>query len=129
MSDEKFVIEAIVKECISRMVAGFYRRVKTDDLLAPMYPRDDWEGSESRLRDFLLFRIAEDSMYILKRGHPRLRMRHMPFRIGVAERDRWLALMGAAMDEAEVEGAAREFLDALFLQIADFMRNQPEAAP
>ena len=93
MSDEKFVIEAIGKEGISRMVAGFYRRVKTDDLLAPMYPRDDWEGSESRLRDFLLFRIAGDSTYILKRGHPRLRMRHMPFRIGVAERDRWLALI------------------------------------
>jgi truncated hemoglobin YjbI len=47
----------------------------------------------------------------------------------MAERDRWLALMGAAMDEAEVEGAAREFLDALFLQIADFMRNKPEAMP
>jgi hemoglobin len=92
-------------------------------------PHDDWEGSESRLRDFLLFRLAGDPKYILERGHPRLRMRHMPFRIGMAERDRWLALMGAAMDEAEVEGAAREFLDALFLQIADFMRNQPEAAP
>ena len=109
---------------LDAMVAGFYRRVKTDDLIGPMYPDDDWEGSEERLRLFLRFRLLGEQEYMLKRGHPRLRGRHMPFTIGEPERDRWLQLMGEAMDEAEVTGPAREGLDAFFAQVADFMRNQ-----
>jgi hemoglobin len=108
------------------MVAAFYRRVRTDDLIGPMYPDDDWEGSEERLADFMLFRLGASTAYMEKRGHPRLRMRHIPFRIGIAERDRWLQLMGEAMDETQVPPFARAFLDNLFAQVADFMRNQPE---
>jgi hemoglobin len=126
MADEQTVISQIGKDGIAAMVAAFYRRVRHDDLIGAMYPDDDWEGSEERLREFLWFRIAQDPTYILKRGHPRLRMRHVPFRIGAAERDRWIALMAAAMDETAVHGPAREWLDAFFYQIADFMRNQPE---
>lgn len=126
MSNEQVVMEAIGKDGLTRIVHAFYRHVKTDDLVGPMYPADDWEGSEQRLRDFLWFRIGQDPKYILERGHPRLRMRHMPFRIGVAERDRWLTLMARAMDEESIQGEARGFLDALFAQIADFMRNLPE---
>lgn len=126
MSSEQVVMETIGKAGLTRLVAAFYRHVKCDDLVGPMYPPDDWEGSEQRLRDFLWFRIGQDPKYILERGHPRLRMRHMPFRIGVAERDRWLALMALAMDEESITGEAREFLDGFFAQVADFMRNQPE---
>lgn len=126
MADEKTVVEQIGKDGIAAMVAAFYRRVRYDDVLGPMYPDDDWEGSEERLREFLWFRIGQDPTYILKRGHPRLRMRHMPFRIDVLARDRWIALMAAAMDETSVHGPAREWLDGFFFQIADFMRNQPE---
>ena len=43
---------------ITDLVAAFYRRVRTDDLIGPMYPEDDWEGSEKRLRDFLIFRFG-----------------------------------------------------------------------
>ena len=112
---------------IQEMVAAFYKRVQKDDVLGPMYPPDDWEGSEKRLRDFLIFRFGGPDTYIQERGHPRLRMRHAPFAIGTAQRDRWLELMGAAMDETGVEGSIRESLDAFFAQVADFMRNQPEA--
>jgi hemoglobin len=112
---------------IREMVAAFYKRVQKDDVLGPMYPADDWEGSEKRLRDFLIFRFGGPDTYIQERGHPRLRMRHAPFAIGTAQRDRWLELMGAAMDETGVEGSIRESLDAFFAQVADFMRNQPEA--
>lgn len=126
MADEQIVISQIGKDGIAAMVAAFYRRVRHDDLIGAMYPDDDWEGSEERLREFLWFRIAQDPTYILKRGHPRLRMRHVPFRIGAAERDRWVTLMAAAMDETSVQGPAREWLDTFFYQIADFMRNQPE---
>jgi len=121
---EQQVARDVGGEGLDAMVAGFYRRVKQDDLIGPMYPDDDWEGSEQRLRLFLRFRLLGEVEYTLRRGHPRLRGRHMPFAIGEAERDRWLKLMGEAMDEAEVTGPAREGLDAFFAQVADFMRNR-----
>lgn len=119
-------MQALGEEGVENLVAAFYRRVKRDDVIGPMYPDDDWEGSEERLREFLLFRFAGNEDYIKKRGHPRLRMRHMPFAIGTRERDRWLELMGGAMDEIGLEGQARELLGGFFEQVASFMRNQPE---
>lgn len=109
---------------IRRMVSAFYRRVRTDDLIGPMYPPDDWEGAEERLADFLLFRLGASTRYIETRGHPRLRMRHITFKIGLAESERWVELMSAAMDESSIPANAREFLDPFFIQVADFMRNQ-----
>jgi hemoglobin len=109
---------------IRQMVAAFYRRVREDELIGPMYPADDWEGSEERLAEFMLFRLGASDRYLEMRGHPKLRMRHITFRIGMAERDRWLELMSAAMDETGVPVAAREFLEPFFAQVADFMRNQ-----
>lgn len=111
---------------IRGMVTAFYRRARHDDLIGPMYPQDDWEGAEERLAEFLLFRLGASTRYIETRGHPRLRMRHVTFRIGLAERDRWLELMTAAMDETGVPTEARGFLDPFFAQVADFMRNQAE---
>lgn len=110
------------------MVAAFYVRVKTDDLIGPMYPDEDWQGAEERLAEFLLFRLGASDAYVEKRGHPRLRMRHVNFKIGEAERDRWLELMGDAMEETAVSVKARGFLEPFFRQVADFMRNQPSGA-
>ncbi|MGJ8642920.1 MAG: globin [Luteolibacter sp.] len=123
---EADVIKACGESGIRAMVAAFYRRVPTDDLIGPMYPDSDWEGAEERLAEFLLFRLGASEAYIEKRGHPRLRGRHMPFKIGIPERDRWLKLMFEAMDETQVPPFARAFLDPFFAQVADFMRNQPE---
>ncbi|MFT3990948.1 MAG: globin [Luteolibacter sp.] len=123
--DEATVMETLGEQGIRDLVAAFYRRVRTDDLLGPMYPPDDWEGAEERLAEFLLFRIGGNQTYLEKRGHPRLRMRHMPFTIGEAERDRWLELMQLAEIETNVPLIARTFLDPFFAQVADFMRNQP----
>ena len=109
---------------ITDLVAAFYRRVRTDDLIGPMYPDDDWEGSEKRLRDFLIFRFGGSDRYIQERGHPRLRMRHAPFSIGIPERDRWLELMAAAMKETNVPGSVSLNLKTFFEQVADFMRNR-----
>lgn len=111
-------------EGFGRMVAAFYRRVKEDDLLGPMYPEDDWDGAEQRLYGFLAFRFGGVTDYVDERGHPRLRGRHMPFAIGEAERDRWLALMEAAVEETGVpEGPGRDLM-TFFAQVADFMRNR-----
>lgn len=108
------------------MVAAFYRRVRHDDVIGPLYPPDDWEAAEERPADFLLFRLGFSEEYIRKRGLPRLCMRHVTFKIGEKERDRWLSLMGEAMDETGVEGKARAFLDPFFYQVADFLRNRPD---
>ena len=82
------------------------------------------EGAEERLYLFLCFRFGGDTRYTEQRGHPRLRMRHMSFRIGEAERDRWVELMSAAMLECDISPGARTGLEAFFAQVADFMRNQ-----
>lgn len=106
------------------MVAAFYRRVRSDDLIGPMYPPDDWEGAEKRLADFIIYRLGGPQTYLEERGHPRLRARHMPFAIGEAERDRWLDLMGQSMREAEIPSEKAPTMGAFFAQIADMMRNR-----
>ena len=62
--------------------------------------------------------------YVERYGHPRLRMRHLPFKIGILERDQWLACMDRAMGEVGVEADLRERLRGSFFQTADWMRNQ-----
>ncbi len=114
--------ELFNEQTISELVASFYRRVKHDEIIGPMYPDQDWAGAEQRLRDFLIFRFGGSDRYIRERGHPRLRMRHAPFAIGIPERDRWLELMNQAIEETGVPGP--EALNAFFEQVADFMRNQ-----
>ena len=121
---EAAVFAELGEDGFQKVTAAFYRRVKDDDLIGPMYPDQDWEGAEKRLADFLIFRFGGPPRYIEERGHPRLRMRHAPFPIGEAERDRWLKLMGEAMDECKVSETARSVLDPFFAQVADFMRNK-----
>ena len=117
------VLKQIGEEGIHQLVSAFYRRVKSDDVLGPLYPKEDWEGAEQRLADFLVYRCGGSEKYIQERGHPRLRMRHMPFKIGEKERDRWMSLMTEAMLEREIENPAAELLSVFFIQTADFMRN------
>jgi hemoglobin len=107
-----------------RLIRAFYAQVPADDILSRMYPKDDLAGAEERLRDFLIGRFGGPQRYIEQRGHPRLRMRHMPFAIDQAARDRWVALMDRALDQtalpADVTAALREFLH----DTATFMRNR-----
>jgi hemoglobin len=128
MLNEAQVMARCGEHGIRKMVAAFYAKMRHDNLIGPMYPADDWKGSEMRLAEFLLFRLGASNRYLELRGHPRLRMRHVTFRIGMAERDRWLELMNAAMHEAEIPTDAQEFLTPFFAQVADFMRNQPSDA-
>ena len=121
---EEIVAREIGAEGLAAMVAAFYRRVRTDDLLGPLYPEADFEGAEQRLREFLQFRFLGHEAYIENRGHPRLRMRHFPFVIGEAQRDRWIELMEAAMDECGIAGDARAVISPFFAQVADAMRNR-----
>jgi hemoglobin len=126
--DESFIRMQMNPAGIRSLTAAFYRRVKTDDLIGAMYPQEDLAAAEERLGDYLCFRLLGETKYVEQRGHPRLRMRHSPFSIGAAERDRWLALMDGAMVECSVPEPAASALRSFFAQVADFMRNRPESA-
>lgn len=107
-----------------RLVAAFYRQVPSDDILGPMYPPDDLAGAERRLRDFLVGRFGGPPRYIEERGHPRLRMRHMPFPIDEPTRNRWMELMGRALDEVALPEPAESMLREFFDAVATMMINR-----
>ena len=79
--------------------------------------------SREKLFLFLSGWSGGPQMYVEKFGHPRLRMRHMPFAIGTVERDQWLWCMNKALDESQIDSRAVEFLKVRFAEVADFMRN------
>ena len=108
----------------TRFVAAFYRRVPGDDILGPMYEGRDLAGAEWRLREFLVGRFGGPERYVAQRGHPRLRMRHGPFKIDASGRDRWLSLMGQALDEVKLPPEADEMLRRFFADAATFLINQ-----
>ena len=91
-----------------RLVAGFYRRVATDPVLRPLYPEEDLGPAEVRLRMFLEQYWGGPRTYSDQRGHPRLRMRHGPFKVGPIERDAWLRCMRVAVGEAGFDDAHRD---------------------
>ena len=107
------------------LVAGFYRRVATDDLLRPMYPEDDLGPAERRLRLFLIQYWGGPTTYSDERGHPRLRMRHAPYPVDLAARDRWLALMRESLDEcgADLDPVVRDRLWLYLESAATAMMN------
>jgi hemoglobin len=82
--------------------------------------------SREKLFLFLSGWSGGPQLYVEKYGHPRLRMRHMPFAIGSAERDQWLWCMNKALDESHLDPRVVEFLKTRFAEVADFMRNQME---
>ncbi len=102
-------------ETFEKIVRAFYRGVREDPLLAPMYPQEDWEGAIRRLRMFLEQYWGGPTAYSEERGHPRLRMRHVPYHINPEARDRWLFHMNAALDEAELppmyDQAIRDYVE------------------
>ena len=85
----------------------------------------DLQSSRDKLFMFLSGWLGGPDLYVQKVGHPMLRRRHLPFAIGEAERDQWVACMYLAMESIGIEEPAREKLLASFFSTADFMRNQP----
>ena len=124
---EQDVYSAIGQAGFERLIDAFYRQIPSDDILGPMYPAQDLEGARQRLRDFLIFRFGGPQTYIEQRGHPRLRMRHAPFAIGQAARNRWLELMMRALDETALPGEPRQILQSFFESTTTFLINRPGA--
>ena len=122
--DEGLVYARIGEEGFARLVRAFYAQVPEDDILGPMYPAADLTGAEERLRDFLVGRFGGPPRYMEQRGHPRLRMRHMPFAIDVTARHRWVELMDRALVEAALPAEAVATLQPFFHHMASFMINK-----
>ena len=122
--DESRIFELIGEDGFTRLVAAFYRQVPDDDILGPMYPPDDLDGAESRLRSFLIGRFGGPQTYIEERGHPRLRMRHAPFGVTIEARNRWVQLMETALSEAEFPSEVDQLLRGFFGQTATFLVNR-----
>ena len=81
-------------------------------------------NAREKLKMFLTGWLGGPQRYTEQFGHPRLRMRHMPFSIGIAERDQWVACMDQAMQETHVDATLRTRLKESFMQTADWMRNR-----
>lgn len=123
--EEQEIYAVIGEDGFRRLVAAFYRQIPADDILGPLYPDQDWAPAEERLRDFLKFRFGGPSTYLETRGHPRLRMRHAPFPIGTAARDRWVLLMNNALQEAALPADVHQTLESFFATTATFLMNRP----
>ena len=128
MSDDTLFGRVGGDQFFNDLVDAFYEGIGTDELLAPLYPDyPDFGPARERLSLFLIQYWGGPQTYMEHRGHPRLRMRHMPFHIGERERDRWLVHMAAAIEQVcdgRPDGVdlARELLD-YFVPAAEHLRN------
>ncbi|GIJ27579.1 oxygen-binding heme protein [Micromonospora qiuiae] len=109
-----------------KLVDEFYAGIATDPLLRPMYPEEDLGPANERMRLFLIQYWGGPNTYSAQRGHPRLRMRHAPFRIGPAERDAWLSHMRRAVDSLDLPPAIASELWNYLERAAYFMVNVME---
>ncbi len=117
-------------EGFAKLVDGFYKGVAQDDLLRPMYPEEDLKPAARRLQLFLMQYFGGPMIYSQERGHPRLRMRHMPFKIDGEARDRWLKYMLASLEEANFPENVTTIMRDYFVNGAQFLVNQyPPVSP
>jgi hemoglobin len=113
-------------ETFRKIVSRFYELVREDEVLLPLYPLEDLDGAEDRLRMFLEQYWGGPRTYSDQRGHPRLRMRHAPFQIGFLERDAWLRCMHtavASIDSATLDDEHRRELLGYLEMAAQSMVN------
>ena len=107
------------------LVDRFYEGVAQDPVLLALYPEpDDLSNARHRLTLFLVQYWGGPTTYSQERGHPRLRMRHVPFAIGPLERDRWLLHMRAAVAALEPPPEVADALERYFAFAAESMRNR-----
>jgi hemoglobin len=113
---------------VRQLVDAFYDEMHTNAefrLIRDLHPAD-LADSRDKLYKFLCGWLGGPDLYIREYGHPRLRMRHMPFPIASVERDQWLLCMARALKSCQIEDALAERLLVAFFKTADFMRNRPD---
>jgi hemoglobin len=118
------------EETFTRLVRRFYEEVAADPVLRPVYPAQDLGPAEEHLRLFLIQYWGGPATYNELRGHPRLRMRHVRFRIGETERDLWLKHMRTALDELDLPAALdAQLWDYLAMAAHSLVNHVPEDGP
>ena len=113
------------EEFFVKLVDGFYQGIETDEVLRPMYVDQDLTESRRHLSLFLQQYWGGPSIYQAERGHPRLRMRHMPFVIDDDARDRWIYHMHASLSQIEIDDALRDQLWTYLVSAAHSLVNTP----
>lgn len=116
------------KPWFERLVNRFYQGVENDPILRPLYP-STLEDSKAHLSGFLTQYWGGPTDYSAERGHPRLRMRHVGFSIGWAERDAWYSLMEAAVKAGGLSPEDENEMLDYFNTSATFLINRQEPAP
>jgi hemoglobin len=114
------------KEFFVKLTAKFYEGVAADPILKPMYPEEDLGPAAERLQLFLEQYWGGPTTYQQQRGHPRLRMRHMPFKINPAARQAWLTHMKAALDAQDIPDLYRAQIWGYLDRAATAMLNTME---
>ena len=127
MTETSFYEAVGGEETFRRLVARFYQLVADDPVLRPVYPSRNLGPAEEHLRLFLIQYWGGPGTYSEQRGHPRLRMRHVHFAIGEAERDAWLRNMRTALDELELDQTHDAQLWDYLVMAAHSLVNQPSA--
>ncbi|MDF9787268.1 group II truncated hemoglobin [Polynucleobacter sphagniphilus] len=128
MSERKSPYEAIGGiDKVDELVDRFYDLMALESGLVElraMHP-PDLSDSREKLKFFLTGWMGGPDVYSPKYGHPMLRARHLPFKIGIKERNQWLVCMYKAMEDCGITGEVATQLEEAFLKTADWMRNQP----
>jgi hemoglobin len=105
-----------------RIARAFYGRIERDPLLRPIFPVDLDEPIRNQA-EFLIQYFGGPTTYSERKGHPRLRMRHAPYSIGLAERNAWVAAMQGALEDAAIPEPDRAVLQQYFAHTATFLMN------
>lgn len=120
---QNFYAEVGGAPVFEKIISRFYQQVAEDEVLRPLYPEEDLGPAEVRLRMFLEQYWGGPGTYSEQRGHPRLRQRHAPFRVGPTERDAWLYHMRHAVDSLGLDPSHQETLWTYLERAAMFMVN------
>ncbi|HET8593710.1 MAG TPA: globin [Intrasporangium sp.] len=126
MSDRVTYYEAMGgHDTFVKLVHEFYRGVAEDEALRSLYPEEDLGPAEVRLRMFLEQYWGGPTTYSEQRGHPRLRMRHVPFAVTPDQRDRWLLHMLNAVDTLDLPLELDDMLRDYLTRAAYSLVNTP----
>ncbi|NVJ87312.1 MAG: cyanoglobin [Algoriphagus sp.] len=123
MNPFQSIYEAIGEEKIQELVHHFYQGVSKNEELRKLYPEADLGPAERRLFLFLVQVFGGPQTYSEERGHPRLRLRHMQWKIDSNLRNHWMNTMLDAMDQVELEQGVREMMMGYFIKVANHMVN------
>lgn len=125
LSEETFYDQVGGEPTFRRLAHRFYEGIAEDELLRPMYPEEDLGPAEERMALFLMQYWGGPRTYSERRGHPRLRMRHAPFKVDKAAHDAWLTHMRAAVADLELPAEHEQQLLEYLVYAAASMINTP----